>query len=157
MDFFILSHYLLASTAKLTTGYIKQVQELIDACDEEGGNLHLIGLSTALRKRLHAEREVTLKYEEVKELCLLKSVADAGEDDPKFPKFATSSEEIDAFQQFHEQYVADIEYAREVEATPELIEQCETQIVILEELFLEKKSILEESNLKKKKGKKGKK
>ena len=82
------------------------------------------------------------------------ALPEASEDDPRFPKWLG---DIDRFMAFHEQYVADIEHAREVEANAELIAQCEEQVVLLEELLIEKQAILEEHNLKKKKGKKGKK
>lgn len=39
------------SPAKLTVGYIKFVQELVEACESEAGNKHLISLSSALAKR----------------------------------------------------------------------------------------------------------
>lgn len=58
---------------------------------------------------------------------------------------------------FQEQYVADVEYGRETRASEEMVERCEKQLTILEDLLIEKKQIAEEVNLKKKKGKKAKK
>ena len=61
---------------------------------------------------------------------------------------------VDIFTNFHEQYVADIEFAHKVNANPEMIKKCEEQLLILEDLLVEKKSMLEETNIKTKKGKK---
>ena len=58
---------------------------------------------------------------------------------------------------FQEEYVADIEYAREVGADADMISKCEEQLVILEGLLVEKRSLLEETNIKAKKGTKKKK
>ena len=99
----------------------------------------------------------------------LTSVTEAVENDPKskavypawlFEDLHVPAGEVgtcDEFVQFQEDYVADIEYAREVGADAEMIAKCEEQLVVLEGLLVEKRSLLEETNIKKKKGTKKKK
>ncbi|CAD7945206.1 unnamed protein product [Amoebophrya sp. A120] len=144
------------ATPKLTVGYIRYFQELIDTCEREAGNKHLLTLSTAMRKRISAEREMTLKFDEVEHLCLLSSITEVPPEDKKYPSWI-EDEDVEVFSGFQEQYVKDVEYGRETESSPELIEKCEKQLAILEDLLIEQRQILEEVNLKKKKGKKSKK
>ncbi|CAD7950846.1 unnamed protein product [Amoebophrya sp. A25] len=154
-----LSRYLVA-TPKLTVGYIRYFQELIDACITESGNQHLIKLSTAFRKRISAERAMTLKFDEVEELCKLSSIEEVPMDeernvtDKKYPEWIADIEKFSAFQ---EEYVKDVEYGRETISSETLVAKCEAQLTILEDLLMEQRQITEEVNLKKKKGKGAKK
>jgi len=141
------------ATPKLTVGYIRYFDELIDSCAREEGNKHLLTLATAMRKRIQAEREMTLKFDEVENLCKLESVTAALPEDPRYPAWV---EDVEQFSEFQEQYVKDVEYGRETESSAELIAKCEQQLTVLEDLLIEQRQITEEVNLKKKKGKKSK-
>lgn len=82
------------------------------------------------------------------------SVAEASAEDPRYPDWLDDTE---YFTRFQESYVSDLETARACEVAAEAVERCEAQLTTLEDLLIEKKAIVEEVNIKKKKGKKSKK
>lgn len=59
----------LEDSKKLTTSYIKYMEELIQSCVAEAGNAKLIAQSEHFLKCLIAERGMSMKFEEARDLC----------------------------------------------------------------------------------------
>lgn len=97
---------------------------------------------------------MTLSFEAVEELCKVSSVTEALAGDSRYPEWINDIEKFSAFQ---EAYVSHVEQGRTTNVDPAVIDNCEKQLAILEDLLMEKKQINEEASRKKNSKKKGKK